>query len=314
MNHINQLKCVLALAKHRHFGRAADAVGLTQSALSQNIQRIEALYDVPLFVRDRKGVNLTAYGEVVVTTAQAAMDSLAQGEREIKLLRNLETGHLVIGVDPYLASSLLAPALSSLLQTHPNLRFTLRSGDWSAMEKPLLDDEIDILFGLRPDYPHTDIDITLLDLPNARILCQPAHVLATGQPVLFEQVIRFPIASPTPPDWYVNWARDQMDRFKDTASVAELIILRTDDVAVMKHVARNSHALTAAFPGDIQSELENGELIVLKMAGWPATVQGCIAVRSSRSISPAADMLSTAFHEAVAREFELSARTPGSDC
>lgn len=130
MQHINHLKSVAALARHGHFGRAAESIGLTQSALSQNIHRIEALYGVSLFVRQRGRVTPTAYGEIVIAAALTGIEALERAQREIQLLQNLETGHLVVGVAPYLASSILGPALSSLMEAYPKLKFTLTLAHW----------------------------------------------------------------------------------------------------------------------------------------------------------------------------------------
>ena len=107
MHHINQLRSVVALAEYRHFGRAAESIGLTQSALSQSIRKVEDLYGVPLFERRNRQVALTTYGDLVYQTASQTLDAMSNVEREIRLLRNLETGHLVVHSDPYLTNSLL---------------------------------------------------------------------------------------------------------------------------------------------------------------------------------------------------------------
>ena len=75
MNNLSQLKSITALAQHKHFGRAANAIGMTQSALSQNIAKVEELLDVPLFERRNKQVSLTSYGEVVHKYALQMLDA-----------------------------------------------------------------------------------------------------------------------------------------------------------------------------------------------------------------------------------------------
>ena len=79
-----QLRHVLALYEHRNYRRAAEALHLTQSALSVSIRRIEDEYGVPLFIRDQAGVRPTEYGEVVVnaTGGLVSLDALAAAERE----------------------------------------------------------------------------------------------------------------------------------------------------------------------------------------------------------------------------------------
>ena len=315
MHHVNQFRCVLALAKHGHFGRAAESIGLTQSALSQNIRKVEELYDVPLFTRGRGRINLTAYGEVVVETAQAAVDALQQADREIRLLRNLETGHLVVGVDGFLGSSLLAPALASLLQKHPNLKFTIRTGDWDKLEAALREDEIDVYFGFRPEHPHPDIEIQEVQVPTPLILCSPSHVLARDDTVHLSQAIDYPIASPSPPTWYIRWARQQVERFKDRPAVTEIMVLDTDNQSISKHIAKQSHAVVAALFADVRLDLMAGELVVLKLENWPNLMFSCVATHASRRAPPVVSMLTAEYCEVARNECESNSSRPrsGSD-
>ena len=58
MHTLNQLRSLVALAKLGHFRLAAESIGLTQPALTQNIQKVEEYYDVQLFLRERGRVCL----------------------------------------------------------------------------------------------------------------------------------------------------------------------------------------------------------------------------------------------------------------
>ena len=73
MLNLRQLQCAIALIDHGQFHRAAAAVGITQSGLTQNIQRLEDHYGQALFVRDRQSVSLTQYGEIVIEGARSSL-------------------------------------------------------------------------------------------------------------------------------------------------------------------------------------------------------------------------------------------------
>ena len=306
MQHINHLRSVVALAKHAHFGRAADSIGLTQSALSQNIQRIEAIYGVALFTRQQGRVAPTGYGEVAIASAEAALEALEQAERGIHLLQNLETGHLVIGVDPYLASSVLAPALSALLEAYPSLKFTLHTSDWVDLERLLLSDQIDILFGFPPKHPRPDIEVTTLTLPTALILCAKTHALCNEERVSLARVVEFPIVCPEPPEWYIEWAKQQIEEYSDRDSVTEPYFLTTDNLSVAKKIVKEGRALMAALRADVEQELKSGELIALNLVNWPMNMDCCIATRRTKIASPAAQKLSKYFTRSAAEEVEKS--------
>lgn len=71
MFEIRDLQHLLSLDEHRHFGRAAAAVGLSQPALTKSLQRLERILDTRLFDRSRARVSPTAVGEEVIAQAQA---------------------------------------------------------------------------------------------------------------------------------------------------------------------------------------------------------------------------------------------------
>ena len=100
MYHLRQLQCALALAEYGHFGKAADAIGITQSGLTQSIARLESHYGVALFDRQRDGVRPTALGEVLLDDARIIIARLDDTSRRIQLMSELDIGELSIGADP----------------------------------------------------------------------------------------------------------------------------------------------------------------------------------------------------------------------
>ncbi|HEX3874861.1 MAG TPA: LysR family transcriptional regulator, partial [Solirubrobacteraceae bacterium] len=76
---LRQLEYFVAVARHGQFTRAADALWVTQSALSQQIRRLEAELGVVLLRRTPRGAELTAAGEDLLVHAQAALAELALG-------------------------------------------------------------------------------------------------------------------------------------------------------------------------------------------------------------------------------------------
>jgi DNA-binding transcriptional LysR family regulator len=192
-----QLRHVLALYEHRNYRRAAEAVHLTQSALSISIRRIEDEYGVPLFIRDQAGVRPTEYGEVVVRLARETGSTLAEGRREIELLRNLDSGKVIIGSDPWMADIIVAPALSNLLRKHSKLRFRLRSQGWDELQGELLARRVDVYVGSPFDSLDPGIRATTYELSSPVILCRRDHPLTRLPEIRIKDVLtldgRFPL-------------------------------------------------------------------------------------------------------------------------
>jgi DNA-binding transcriptional LysR family regulator len=125
---LRQLECFVAVARHRHFTRAAEDLYLTQSAVSQQVRRLEAQVGLDLLRRTPRGVELTAAGAELlpraeailadVARARAAMDELASGTVRGSVRVAATTGD----------APGLAAALAGFHGERPGVRVALRHG------------------------------------------------------------------------------------------------------------------------------------------------------------------------------------------
>ena len=125
---IRQVEVVAALAKHRHFGLAAKALGVSQPALTRSLKQLEADLGVPLF--DRQGVTPTTFGEIVLRNGERAASEFRELTREITLAKGLDVGELRIAVGPYPADVSAEAAVGALTARHPNLLVEMRISNW----------------------------------------------------------------------------------------------------------------------------------------------------------------------------------------
>src|SRR5687768_12388654 len=117
---IRQIRQLLAVVEHGNILRAAEAIHLSQPALSKSIQSLEEELDVPLLTRGRRGVTPTIYGEILVKHAKVLRNQLDHAIAEIHALKEGRTGHLHIGV-ANLAVSFLPRVLAQVLDSRPGL-------------------------------------------------------------------------------------------------------------------------------------------------------------------------------------------------
>lgn len=88
------------VAEHKHLGRAAEALGLSQPALSMSLRRLERYMDTKLVKRTPKGVELTPSGEAVFGHARRLRLSVDDISREVADLSQGRAGHLRVGTGP----------------------------------------------------------------------------------------------------------------------------------------------------------------------------------------------------------------------
>jgi LysR family transcriptional regulator, transcription activator of glutamate synthase operon len=145
---IRQLMCVEAVARHRHFTRAAEELHLAQSALSHQIRRLERELGTPLFERTSRRVTTTAAGEAIAERARRVAGELDAARHEVDELRGVLRGRLRIGPLVPAGDVDVAGLLARFGQAHPGVEITLREGIAGDMFRFLAADELDAAFCL----------------------------------------------------------------------------------------------------------------------------------------------------------------------
>lgn len=123
---LRHLRYFLALAAELHFGRAARRLSISQPPLTVAIQQLEAQVGAPLFLRNSRGVQLTAAGLALVPAARAALEQAEQALHAARDAASGQAGRLSVGF----AGTMLYRGLPQMLRRfqaeHPRLQFSLR--------------------------------------------------------------------------------------------------------------------------------------------------------------------------------------------
>ena len=123
---IRQLECLVAVAEHGTFRRAATALGISQPALSAQVQLAEDLLGVQVFERDRRSVLITPAGEEVVARAREALTSIDAVSETARRRGEPLVGPLRLGVIPTVAPYWLPALLPAVRVKFPRLELILR--------------------------------------------------------------------------------------------------------------------------------------------------------------------------------------------
>lgn len=123
---LKQLRYFEALARHGHFGRAADASAISQPALSVQIKELETSLGTPLFERGPRLVRLTAFGEAWAVRVREILRAVDELGEMARASRDDLSGRLRIGVIPTIAPYLLPGLIRRLDDDHPDLDIHIR--------------------------------------------------------------------------------------------------------------------------------------------------------------------------------------------
>ncbi|MGV8936768.1 MAG: LysR family transcriptional regulator [Allorhizobium sp.] len=119
---LTQLRSLIAVAEAGSFTAAAEAVGVTQSGMSQALAGLEETLGVKLLVRQRHGVELTAFGERTLDHARAAFSHLEMIRQEAAQARGENTSSIRIAAFPSVFATVLAPILRRFRSLHPGIK------------------------------------------------------------------------------------------------------------------------------------------------------------------------------------------------
>ena len=154
---LRHLQCFLAVAESAHLGRAAQALCITQPAVTKTLNELEALLGTRLFVRGRQGAAMTAEAEVFLRHASATVQAL--GLAVDSVLGSAEQLSLRIGVLPTVAPSLMPPVLASFLADRPQVAVRLHTGRNASLLAQLRARELDVVIG-RLSEPEAMLGLT----------------------------------------------------------------------------------------------------------------------------------------------------------
>lgn len=279
----------VTLARFRNYARAAQALHLTQPALSRSIAGMEARLGEKLFNRTQRGVEPTAFGALLLARGQALLEEAAGLEREFTLMRGLAIGELSVGAGAYPAQMSVGRAVGRLVGEHPGLRIEVMSDDVRVIVDRLFSGKIELaVIELSIVSGEPRLASEPLPAHPACFYCRAGHPLAAETAPTIERILQFPYAGTRMPprvaQAFLALAKaGSIDR--DTGDYVPPI--RVDSVPMVKDVVLGSDAVAAAPLAFIADDIARGGLVALAArAPWLQTGYGFVHLRGA-ALSPA---------------------------
>ncbi len=116
------------VARDKSITLAAQALYLSQPAVSRNIRQLEEELGCPLFVRTPKGVQLTGEGETLFRHVSAGLEQIRQGEKKLYEQVNLESGEICVGASDMTLQFFLLPYLEAFHREYPGVKIRVTNG------------------------------------------------------------------------------------------------------------------------------------------------------------------------------------------
>ncbi|MEA2985997.1 MAG: hypothetical protein QOD94_2251 [Alphaproteobacteria bacterium] len=194
---IDKLDFILALARERHFGRAAEACGVTQPTLSAGVKQLEEQMGVLLVNRGSRFQSFTPEGERVLEWARRIVGDTRAMREEINSLRHGLTGRLRIAAIPT-ALAMVAALTTPFRQRHPNVQFTILSRTSIEVLAQLENLEIDAGVTYLDNEPLGRVTAVPLYRERYQLLTSADAPLGNRASVTWAEVAQVPLCLLTP--------------------------------------------------------------------------------------------------------------------
>lgn len=278
---LNQLRGFVMVARTGSFTRAAEALYLTQPALSLQVKALEAAVGEQLFERRGGGLLLTPAGYILLRRAEQMMGLLDQAEEEIAALRGLERGRLSIGTNDSYALYLLPDVVRLYRERFPGVELRLTNSCSTQVASMVADGEVD--FGLVTlPLEQAPVQARPLLWREDVLACAPGHVLCAQPDLGLEQLAAYPLLLLDR-----GSSRSLLDRLFEEAGLTPRIVIELASVEVIKRYVEIDLGISIIPRFAAEREIASGSLHVTRLSWLPPRAIGLIQRRTGY-LSPAA--------------------------
>ena len=193
---LRQLKYFVEVGRLGSFSLASKSLFITQSTISQQIQKLEEELGVELLTRDTRHVTLSDYGEQFYPCAVQVLEEARAGAERIKDVKALKVGTLSVGAT-YSFGPLLKQTVLDFYRKYPRIKLNLVITSQEELKQKLLDRELDVAITYKSPIGEDRFESHLLFQSRLCLIGRAGELKGVGKAVSVQDLSRFPLALPS---------------------------------------------------------------------------------------------------------------------
>jgi len=292
---LHQLRIFAAVTRHLNITKASEELHISQPSVSQQLKLLEEEYEVKLYKKIGRGIELTENGRLLVSDAESILLQLEELKEKFgNNLNNKKVGSLTVGGSHAPSASLLPLLLAVFKDTHPQVHLTLRTDKSRALELLVLNHEVELAVITNPSYS-PDLVVEPCRKDKLVIFGPPTHPLANGPKVVLAEVVRYPFV--------IKKGREGVDHVGDILRQLEKrgfkvnVVLFCDSPDAVKTAVRHGAGLGILYHDLVQPEIKAGNVKVIKVRDLHMTVNTSTIYHKNIPLSPMAQDFLTLLRE-----------------
>jgi LysR family transcriptional regulator of gallate degradation len=292
-----RLQAATMLADVHHMPSVARAMGMSQSAVSQAVGRLEDALGQTLFRRTAHGMVPSDAGNRWIMHFNRVLVELDHIVADVAALSGVLEGVITIGALPLARTLVLPAAIASLLQKYPRLRVRSLESPYEELTAGLLSGRVDFIIGALRHPAGQGLETTALLQDQTALIARADHPLTKANSLSFEDLERY--------GWVLSRASAPLrvsleGFFRDHGRKPPQPAVETGDLALLRGLLLSSDMLTVLSAHQLHYEIETGQLAVLPFAMPGMERQIGVTTRAGAHLSPGAKALLVELKEVAA--------------
>jgi DNA-binding transcriptional LysR family regulator len=279
----HQLHIFQMVATHQSFSRAAEAMEITQPAVSIQVQELEKFLGITLFHRRHRGLRITEAGDAVLAYSQQIFALSSQLVDTVQEMEDLQTGHLVLGASTTPGEYVLPLVVGRFRQVYPGIHVELVIGNTRTIIQRILDRDMDL--GMVGDHveEHSN-ELEMVDFQDDEIVmvAAPSHPAASMVNPTVEQIVDHGLIMREEG----SATRLSAERLLRELGVVPKIAIELGSNQAVKQAASACGGIGIISRLGITAELKANMLTVLDVQGWECRRPLTLIQPKDRYLSP----------------------------
>ena len=282
LDNLRGMAVFASVVGHGSFSGSARELGITTSAVSQQIRSLENELGVVLLHRSTRKLSLTEAGESFYESAKDVVSAAEQGRIKVNQLRDELAGSLRVSTTPELGVNHILPALSTWMAAHDDLSVTYLADNHYI---DMIDERIDIAIRMSPSINDSSLSSYTLTDVRQLLVASPQYLrqhpkINTPKDLADHQLICIEIMKDANQIDMIQTETNKKTRVKMNSRIY------TNNVFMATTLAKEGHGLVRMMEMDIKKELESGELVEV-LTGYQLPSFVLYAVTLNRDQQPA---------------------------
>lgn len=258
LDNLRSMAVFACVVEKGSFSAAAREMGITTSAVSQQIRSLEEEMDVVLLHRSTRKLGLTEAGQAFFLSCQEMVAAAERGKIRINELRDDIVGELRIATTPELGAMHVVPALSAWMSTHPGLKVHI---DARHDYIDLVEKRIDIAIRINQPSEDPALDVRPIVGVDQVLVASPAYLRqfsSIQHPTDLTQLEIIPSGCCISDELDIKFSHRNSNQYCDVHLSSRI---HSNDTYVTKSLCMNGHGVARMMYLDVQKELQRGDLV-----------------------------------------------------